>query len=86
MRDILIHIGHQRPKCFEVADLTSGFFQMPLHEMCRKYTAFISFREILEWTRVPMYLLPSADYFQNRMGIYVLKDLLKKNCEVYMTC
>jgi len=26
MRDMLMRIGHQRPKCFAVADLTSGFF------------------------------------------------------------
>jgi hypothetical protein len=84
MRDMLMRIGHQRPKCFAVADLTSGFFQMPLHETCRKYTAFISFRGIYEWTRVPMGLLPSANYFQKSMGVYVLNDLLYKICEVYI--
>ena len=84
MRDMLMRIGHQRPKCFAVADLTSGFFQMPLHETCRKYTAFISFRGIYEWTRVPMGLLPSANYFQKSMSVYVLNDLLYKICEVYI--
>ena len=49
---------------FAIADLTSGFFQMPLDEPCRQYTAFITFRGIYEWIRVPMGLLPSANFFQ----------------------
>ena len=64
--------------------LMSGFFQMPLHETCCKYTAFISFRGIYEWTRVPMGLLSSAYYFQKSMSLYVLNDLLYKMCEVYI--
>ena len=64
MRDMLMRIGHLRPKRFAVADLTSRFSQIPLHEDCRRCTAFWSFRGIYEWTRVPMGLLSSANYFQ----------------------
>ena len=56
---MLMLIRRQKPRCFAV-DLTSGFLQMPLLEDCRKFTAVISFHGILEWTRVPMGLLPSA--------------------------
>jgi len=73
---------HNYVLCFAVVDFTSGIFQMPLHEECRRFTAFISFRGIFEWTRVPMGLLPSANYFQKSMGVYVLHDLLYKCSEV----
>ena len=43
IRDMLMRIGHQRPKRFAVADLTLGFFQMPLHEDCRRYTVCFYF-------------------------------------------
>ena len=61
---------------------------MPLHEDYRRYTAFTSFRGIYESTRVPIGLLPSANFFQKSMGVYVLSELLYKICEVYIdvTC
>jgi transposase InsO family protein len=84
MRDMLERIGSHRPRRFAIADLTSGFFQMPLHPACQIYTAFITFRGIYEWTRVPMGLLPSANFFQKSMSTYVLHGLLYSQCEVYI--
>ena len=46
-------VGSLKPRVFEVVDLTQGFYQMPLHKDCWAATAFISFRGIFEWTRVP---------------------------------
>ena len=84
VQEMLQRIGAQMPAFFAVADLTSGFFQMPLWALCRIFTAFITFRGIFEWTRVPMGLLPSANFFQKSMGTYVLQGLLYKGTEVYI--
>jgi hypothetical protein len=69
-------IGSLRPSQFAIADLTSVFFQMPLNETCRPFTAFITFRGIYEWTRVPMRLLPSANFTQKNMGVHILYGLI----------
>ena len=84
MKEMIERIGSVRPARFAIADLTSGFFQMPLDEPCRQYTAFITFRGIYEWTRVPMGLLPSANFFQKSMGVHVLHGLIYNICEVYI--
>ena len=57
---------------------------MPLNEMCRPFTAFITFRGIYERTRVPMGLLPSANFFQKSMGVYILHGLIYNICEIYI--
>ena len=59
MKEMIERIGSQQPALFAMADLTSGFFQMPLDEPCRKYTAFLIFWGIYEWTRVPIFNGPS---------------------------
>ena len=46
MKDMLRRIGSLKPRVFGVADLTQGFYQMPLHRNCWAATAFISFRGI----------------------------------------
>ena len=83
-KEIIERIGNQRPARFAIADLTSEFFQMPLDEPCRQYTTFITFRGIYEWTRVPMGLLPSANFFQKSRGVHVLNSLIYNICEVYI--
>jgi hypothetical protein len=84
MSEMLQRIGSLRPKFFGIADLTSGFFQMPITDGSMQSTAFITFRGIYEWTRVPMGLLPSANYFQKMMAEYVLHGLIYIICEVYI--
>ena len=84
MKEMIERIGSLRPSRFAIADLTSGFFQMPLNETCRPFTAFITFRGIYEWTRVPMGLLPSANFFQKSMGVHILNGLIYNICEVYI--
>jgi len=46
--------------------------------------AFISFRGINEWTRVPMGLLPSANFFLKSMSVHVFNGPLYRICEVYI--
>ena len=43
MKEMLVTIGATRLECFGVADLTQGFYQMPLHENSRTPTAFSLF-------------------------------------------
>jgi hypothetical protein len=57
---------------------------MPLDDPCRQYTAFITFRVIYEWTRVPMGLLISVNFFQKRKGVHVPNGLIYNICEVYI--
>ena len=84
MKEMLTRIGSKKPRRFGVADLTQGFYQMPLHENSRAPTAFICFRGVYEWTRVPMGLLPSANFFQKSMSFYVFREPLYQICEVYI--
>jgi hypothetical protein len=84
IQQMLERIGARRPKFFGSADLTQGYFQMPLAFPSQKATAFITYQGIFEWTRVPMGILPSANYFQRSMQYEVLKDLLYTVCEVYI--
>ena len=51
---MLQRIGSNKPKYFAVMDLTSGFFQAPLHPDSAKYTTFTTFMGNFQWKRVPM--------------------------------
>jgi hypothetical protein len=77
-------IGQKYPKFFGAADLTQGYFQMPLAAFCRRFTAFITFRGLFEWTRVPMGIFPAANFFQLAMQSEVLTNLLYHLCEIYI--
>ena len=57
---------------------------MPLHENSKAPTAFICFWGVYEWKRVPMGLLPSANFFQNSMRFHVFRESLYQKCEVYI--
>ena len=82
MKEMIERIGSQRPARFAIADLTSGFFQMPLDKPFRQYTTFITFRYIYEWARVPMGLLPS-DFFQ-KAWTYTYSTASSITYEVYI--
>ena len=81
MKDMLQRIGSLKPKVFGVADLTQGFYQMPLDERCWPSTAFISFRGIYEWKRVPMGL---TTIFMENSFEYITQNYGNSIC-VYFT-
>ena len=83
IEDMLRDIGVKRPCYFAVMDLTSGFHQAPIEERCMKYTAFITYQGVYEWTRVGMGLKGSPSYFQRIMAQHVLKGLLHQGFEIY---
>ena len=82
MKDIL-RIGslkpHLRGSGFDTEVLTDV-----LHKDFWEATAFISFRRVYEWTRVPMGLLPSVNFFKKSMSVQIFNGPLYRTCEVYI--
>ena len=81
---MLRRVGDQRPKFFAVLDLTKGYYQAPLSESAKQYTAFITMKALYEWNRVPMGLKGAPSYFQRIMVTVVLSGLVYSICECYM--
>ena len=50
--EMLLRIGSQQPKIFGIMDLTQGYHQAPLTFATRAYTAFITFAEVYQFTRL----------------------------------
>lgn len=82
--ELLQRLGAKRYKYFAVMDLTQGYYQAPLSEASRIYTAFTSAFGIFEWCRVVMGLKGSGSYFQRMMVTEVLKGLIQNICESYL--
>jgi hypothetical protein len=81
---MLQRLGSRKSKYYGLMDLTSGYFQAPLSDASRIYTAFITFMGVFEWLRVPMGLKGAPSYFQQIIATVVLAGLLYIICEVYI--
>jgi hypothetical protein len=81
---MLQNIGQKKPKFFAIIDLTKGYYQAPLSEASKQFTAFITATALYEWNRVPMGLMGAVAYFQRIMQTVVLAGLIHVNCEVYI--
>jgi hypothetical protein len=81
---MIIRIGHQKPKLFGKIDLTSGYHQAPLSAAAQLATAFICFMGVFQWLRVPMGLKGAPAYFQRVMATVVLVGLIYTTCELYL--
>ena len=84
VKQMLQRIGSKKPMIFGVLDLTKGYYQAPLSEAAKHYTAFITAQGLYEWNRVPMGLMGAPAYFQRVMTTIVLAGLMYRACEVYM--
>ena len=72
-----------KAKFFTTIDLTSGYYQVPLDQKCRSYTAFMCSKGTFEYLVMPMGITNATETFQMLMN-QVLKDLINKICEVYL--
>ena len=75
LAEILDYVGTAKPEYFSVLDCTSGFFQVPLEESSRDFTAFISGTTKYRWRRMPQGFRNSPAVFQS------LLDLVLKGCQ-----
>ena len=50
--EMVRRIGSQKPKVFEIMDLTQGYHQAPLTLATRAYTAFITLSGVYQFTRL----------------------------------
>lgn len=70
-------------KVFSRIDLCKGFWQVPLEEEYKMYTAFVTPFDIYEYNRLPFGWKNSAAWFQKMMN-GVLKPFLGVFCNVYV--
>jgi hypothetical protein len=84
IQQMLRDIGDRKPKYFGLMDLTKGYYQAPLSEASKHYTAFITASALYEWNRVPMGLMGAPSYFQRIMTSIVLAGLIGHSCAVYI--
>ena len=84
IKQLLNRIGSSRAKYFAIMDLTKGFYQTPLSEQTKAYTAFICFCGLFEWNRVPMGLKGAPSYFQRILATIVLVNLIHVILELYI--
>ena len=82
--DMIRKIADSNPKIFTKFDLTKGYWQVPLDESVRDYTAFPTKDGVYRWTRLPMGLKRATHYFQKGMREEVLDDQLRKIITIYL--
>ena len=81
---MLQRIGKAKPKYFAKLDMTSGYWQAPLAENTKRFTAFITFMGIFEWNRAPMGTQPAGGYFHQCIAFIVLAGLVYTILESYI--
>ena len=84
IKEMLNRIGDSRPKYFAVFDLTSGYYQAPIDESSKKYTAFTTRNAVYRWRRLPMGLTGAGSYFQHSLSTQVLQGLIHHGVELYL--
>ena len=73
---MLRRIGDAKPQFFAIMDLTKGFYQAPLSEESKKFTAFTCSCGLYEWNRVPMGLKGAPSFFQMVLATIVFVGLI----------
>ena len=85
IKEMLTRVGEQRPNWFAVFDFTSGYYQAPITEESRQYTAFATRHGMYRWKRLPMGLRDAGCYFQQTLVNEVLKGLIMHHgVELYL--
>ena len=65
-------------------DLTTRYWQAPLAEESKQYTAFTTWMGNFEWDRVPFGLKGAPSYYQKEIQQTVLRGLVYDICESYV--
>ena len=84
IKEMLHRVGNSRPLFFAVFDLTSGYYQAPIAEESRSFTAFVTRHGVYRWLRLPMGLTGAGSYFQHSLVTQVLNGLMHDGCELFM--
>ena len=64
LQDLTESFSHKTPNYLTSIDLSSGFFQLPIHSDCQRYTAFNTCFGTFKFLRLPMGLSLSPSSFQ----------------------
>ena len=72
-----------KARFISVVDCTSGYWQIPLHENSKQYTAFTGEDGRYQYNSLPMGTTNAAPTFQRNMEV-MLTGLLWKSCIVYI--
>jgi hypothetical protein len=81
---MLQRIGRAKPSYFAKLDMTWGYWQAPLHENTKRFTAFITYMGIFEWNRAPMGTQAAGGYFHQCISYIVLAGLVYNILEAYI--
>ena len=81
---MLRRIGETKPQYFAIMDLTKGFYQAPLSEESKQFTAFTCFCGLYEWNRIPMGLKGAPSFFQMVLATIVFVGLINYIMELYI--
>jgi hypothetical protein len=71
IKETLNRIGRAKAKYFATMDLTKGFYQAPLSEASKKFTAFTCFMGLYKWDRVLMGLKGAPSFHQIALAMFV---------------
>ena len=83
--ELLREIGESRPKFFGTMDMTQSYFQAPIRESDKKWTAFVTpGGGIYEWNRLAMGLKGAGSYLQRNMAAVIFADILHKLVKIYL--
>jgi hypothetical protein len=81
---MLQRFGAYQAKFFAIFDFTQGYFQCPMSDDSRPYTAFRTQFGLYEWNRVSMGLKSAGSYFQHVMSSSVLGGMIYTMLELYI--
>ncbi|CAG2198844.1 unnamed protein product [Mytilus edulis] len=68
MHDVFDTMGEMQPQIFSSIDLSSSFWQVPLHPNSKQKAAFVTHSGIYEWNRMPYGLRNSSIAFSQVMS------------------
>ncbi|VDI45499.1 Hypothetical predicted protein [Mytilus galloprovincialis] len=83
MHDVFDTMGEMQPQIFSSIDLSSSFWQVPLHPNSKQKAAFVTHSGIYEWNRMPYGLRNSSIAFSQVMS-QILRGLHWKYVLAYI--